>query len=219
MRNVVSYIKENWGEAAKWLIGVLLGLLLGKACDLIWPDKPVVVKEVADTVKVVHTITPLPSETDSILIERIQKQLLNLELFGKYETEVQSIKDTYSISPCKLINKNPYPNSQGYIQKSLSSFCFVRLENNSPFLDISYQFIRNDYVERVNTLCIKVVRVQDEGDVIVLDQYFEPQKDEKQFVRIVNEFAPGDYSIEAGFFLNEDKNARFPAFYSQSWCL
>lgn len=216
MSSVARFVRENWKEAAKWLSGALIGLLLAKACDLIWPDSPIVVKEVADTVRFVHTITPLPSETDSIFNEQIQRQLLNIELIRRYEEGVQRIQATRDDSACKLITGDSYPNSQGFTQKSSSAFCFIELVENKPFIDILYRFIRDDYDSVVNTLGLLITSNTATGDkVFVLDQHFEPQKGGKQIVRLVDDFPPGDYTIRAGFILKEDKDAKYPAFYSQ----
>ena len=51
---VASYIRKKWGKAATWLSGLIIGLLFTKACDRIWPDTPVVVKEQTDTVKIIQ---------------------------------------------------------------------------------------------------------------------------------------------------------------------
>lgn len=218
MGKVLCFIKEHWKDSGKWLLGALIGLLLTKTCDAIWPSAPVVVKELADTVKVVHAIAPLPDNTDSMLIKRLQQQLLNLELLEKYDSYITKRQDAIVMMPCKLIIGNPYPNSKGYSQKSASSHCFIELANNLPFLDITFRFLREDYVSMINTLGIKLVRKDASGKrTLVLDQNYTPQKGGDQLIRIVDDFPPGDYSIEAGFILIEDKEVKYPCFYSKSF--
>lgn len=216
MQAIDSFLKKYGEDAIKWLLGALLGLFLAKACDVIWPDDPVVVKEVADTVKVVHTITPLPSETDSLIREQIERQLLNLEMINIYNKSAKSFVASHEVIPCKVISGNSYPNSKGYALKNSSSFCIIEANENNPFIDITYRFIREDYVSLISSLGIKIEKETAEGNrVIVLDQSFEPQKGEEQLVRIVNNLSPGEYWVRAGFILEEDKNLKYPGFYSQ----
>ena len=217
MLKIGPYIKDNWKEAAKWLSGARLGLLLAKACDFIWPDMPIVVKEVTDTVTVVHSVNPIPAETDSLLIEQLQRQLMSIELINKYEESSQRVLALTGNTPCKMITGDPYLNSHGYTEKSSSPFCSVELVEARPFLDIKYHFIRNDYADIVNTLDVKIIRKQASGNqVVVFDQHFLPQAGENQLIRIVDDLSPGDYTLEAGFYLKEDINKKYPTFYSQT---
>lgn len=41
-----------------------LGVFAFLACDRIWPDPPVVVKEQTDTVKVIHAMSPFPADSE-----------------------------------------------------------------------------------------------------------------------------------------------------------
>ena len=215
-KSFIPLIKENWKDAAKWFTGALIGLLLAKACDRVWPDTPMVVKEVTDTVTVIHSMTPIPTETDSLIKEQVHSLLKNIELMSQYEEESKRVATSHGEIPCKMILGNPYPNSFGYTLNSSSSFCHIEINKNNPYLDITYRFIRDDYASIVNTLDVKIIRKKDaEKDLIILDQHFEPHKGSEQLIRIVDDLSPGDYLIEAGVFLKEDQNAKYPVFYSQ----
>lgn len=109
MSKFLVFLKNNWQEAGKWLIAAVFGLILGKACDRIWPEDPVVVKEVTDTIKIIHAISPLPRETDSLMKEQIQQQLLNIKLLNEYDSYIKQNKSSVSDIPCKLVFGNPYP--------------------------------------------------------------------------------------------------------------
>lgn len=219
-KKVVSYIKKNWGKAATWLSGLIIGLLLTKACDRIWPDPPVVVKEHTDTVKVIHAMSPMPADSDSILKKQIEQQLMNIELLNKYEKQIKRRIDDNSVEACRIIMGNPYPNSSGYSTKDASSFCLIELNHNGPVTDIVYSFIRQDYVELVNTLGVKISHKNEkDGKVLgVYDQNFEPQAGKKDMlVRIIDNLPPGEYEVEAGFVLKEDKDKKYPAFNRQKF--
>ena len=67
----------------------------------------------------------------------------------------------------------------------------------------------------VNTLGVKISQKnKKDGKVLgVYDQNFEPQADKKDMlVRIIDDLPAGEYAIEAGFVLKEDKDNKFPAF-------
>lgn len=218
MGKVIGFIKEHWKDSGKWLLGAVLGLFLAKMCDVVWPEAPIVVKEVADTVKVIHSLAPLPETADSLLTKKLQQQLLNLELLDKYDTYITRRQDIQSQVPCKLIMFNPYPNSKGYSQKSASSHCFIELSSNQPFLDVSFSFLRDDYIGMINTLGIKLVKADAAGRrTLLLDQNYSPKKSGQQLIRIVDDFPPGDYTIEAGFILKDDKDVKYPCYYSKSF--
>ena len=215
---VVAYIRKNWEKAATWLSGLIIGLLATKACDRIWPDPPVVVKEQTDTVKVIHAMSPFPADSDSILKKQIEQQLMNIELLNKYEKQIKRRIDDNAVEACRIIMGNPYPNCSGYTTKDASSFCLIELKHNGQVIDIIYSFIRQDYVELVNTLGVKISHrnEKDGKNWADYDQNFEPQTDKKDMlVRIIDNFPPGEYTIEAGFVLKEDKDKKYPTFNRQ----
>ena len=49
------------------------------------------------------------------------------------------------------------------------------------------------------------------------DQNYSPKKSGQQLIRIVDDFPPGDYTIEAGFILKDDKDVKYPCYYSKSF--
>lgn len=217
---IISFLKKNWQNAVFSLIGIIVGLLLTKACNAIWPDAPIIVKEHTDTVKVVHSMNPLQVDSDSIIRKQIEHQLMNIELLNKYEEHIIGKREAAKANACKIVVGNPYPNSRGYSTHSASSYCFVEQNINGPFLDIVYDFFREDYIDLVNTLCVKIFRKNSEDgrDCVVLDMNYEPHKgDNGLLVRMVNDFPPGEYTIEAGFILKENRNDKYPAFYRQTF--
>ena len=219
-KKFTTYIKNNWKNVVIWLLSTVVVLLLTKACDRIWPDPPVVVKEQMDTVKVIHAMSPIPADSDSILKKQIEQQLMNIELLNKYEKQIKKRIDDNAVEACKIILGNPYPSSSGYSTKDASSFCLIELKHNGPVIDIIYSFIRQDYVELVSTLGVKISHKNEkDGKVLgVYDQNFEPQTDKKDMlVRIIDNLPPGEYEVEAGFVLKEDMQKKYPTFNRQKF--
>lgn len=213
-----SYIKKNWQKAVFWLLGLIVGLILTKACNAIWPDTPVVVKEYNDTVNVIHIMNSFQVDSDSIIRKQIEHQLMNNELLKMYEQQITGKREAAKADACKIIGGKPYPNSRGYSTQSASSYCFIELNTNGPFLDITYDFFRDDYIDMVNTLGVKISRKdrEDGRNYFVLDMNYEPHKGKNGLlVRMVNDFPHGEYNIEAGFILKENKLDKYPTFYRQ----
>lgn len=222
IKRLRSHIKKNWQKAAYSLLGMIVGLLLTKACNAIWPDTPVVVKEHTDTVNVIHSMDPLQVDSDSIIRKQIEHQLMNIELLNKYEEQITGKREAAKAKACKIVVGNPYPNSRGYSTQSASSYCFIELNTNGPFLDITYDFFREDYLDLVNTLCVKISRKNSEDgkNYVVLDMNYEPhQGDNGLLVRMVNDFPSGEYTIEAGFILKKNRQDKYPEFYRQTFKL
>jgi hypothetical protein len=180
----------------------------------------VIVKDYSDTVRIVHTVAPLPAENDSVIRNMLEQQLKNIELLNRYEEIVTNKRETLSVEPCKMVVGKLYPSSNGYALKSSSSYCLVKFAHNTPFIDIKYSFIRSDYASLINTLRVVISQRDEKKGVIycVYDQYFEPQINKQEmFVRIVDDFPSGDYMIEAGFIMKDDMNEKYPSFYRHSF--
>lgn len=120
----VGNLKGEWRKLKE--AGVIVGLILTKACNVIWPDTPVVVKELADTVKVIHLMSPLQVDTDSIIRKQIEQQLMDIELLNKYNTHIVGKREAAKADVCKIVAGNPYPNSRGYSTQSASSYCYIK---------------------------------------------------------------------------------------------
>lgn len=219
-KRIRSYIKKNWLQAIIWLFGVLVVILLTKTCDSIWPDTPVVIKEYTDTVKVIHSINPLPADYDSIMRKQLEQQLMNIELLNLCENKIVSKRKSISVDACRMVLGNPYPNRRGYTVKNTSSFCLIELRHNKPFIDIVYTFLRDDYVDLINTLCVEISRkdVRDGKEIVVFDQNYEPKKGKGELlIRVVDDLSSGDYTIEAGFILKKNRLDLYPTFYRQKF--
>ena len=199
------------------LIGALAGVLLSKACDLVWPNSPVLVKELTDTVTIVHTVTPLPAETDSLLTIQLKQQLLNIELLDRYDSYLSHKKDVCSLTPCRIITGFPFPRGRGYEVKELSSMCTISLVQNDGYMDITYSFFREDYRDIIYALEIIIYKKGETGktgSTIVFSQYYEPNKTKQEsLVRIAGVFNSDDYVLDAGFYLVEDKEKEYPTYY------
>ena len=123
--------------------------------------------------------------------------------------------------PCKLVFGNPYPNSKGYVQKNSSALCKISLKQDKEYIEITFEYLHPDYAELVNTLGVKMCKVDKAKGTrtYVMDQNYEPQKGERMLIKIINSYGGGDYVLDAGFILKEDKLKEYPTFYSRTFSL
>jgi len=106
--------------------------------------------------------------------------------------------------------------------ENVSSLCLIEMRNNGPVIDLIFSFIREDYVELINTIEVKISKMNEKEDkeYVLLDCHYEPQYDKKDMlVRIVDDLSPDNYTIDAGFVLKEDKMKKYPTFYRQTFRL
>lgn len=221
-KKFVRYLKKNWSRAAIWLLGVIVGLMFTKACNWLIPDNPVVVKEYADTVRVVHSMGSIPADSDSIIRNQIERNIRDMELLSKYEEQKAKHHKILKngANACRIIVGNPYPNSRGYTVDKANTFCLIELKHNSPFIDILFHFLREEDVNLLNTLCVKIYKEdkKEKSNYLILDQNYEHQKGkEEQLIRIVDDFSSGKYTIDAGFMLKDDREKEYPTFYRKTF--
>ena len=75
-------IRENiskWLINNKWLVSIfwiIMGVLVEKSCNKIIPDDPIVIKEISDTIKFVHTYD-FGITNDSLINIQLQNRLKN----------------------------------------------------------------------------------------------------------------------------------------------
>ena len=211
-KKTVDYTKRNYARAVFFIIGIIVTLLLTKACNIIIPDSPVVVEKNPDTINVVHVYEPLPDTTwtDNKNTENIAKTAIvnrSRNRTGK------------GVFDGKMVNKvmvsASFPNAKGYTIKSAAPYFSLEMMNqDQPFVDFVFHFFNEEIVSEIYCLSIKVFRNQGGENIYILDENYEKRRNEN-VIRLNNIFKSGSYQIEIGFFFTKDKDARYPEFYRE----
>ena len=104
-----------------WIvITALITITLERSCNKIMPEEPIVVKEISDTVKIIHSYD-FGNINDSIANMQLKKRLENIELAQKYEVEI--IKQDKSIKePNSIMLRPSFPNMKGYSPNSATPY-------------------------------------------------------------------------------------------------
>lgn len=157
---VIGYIKDNWTKAILFLIGIVITLIFGKACNKIIPDTPIVVKDVLDTIKIIHTYD-FNLNNDSIIKEKLKIRLENIELAERYDEKIK--RRLYKDNACMILYLGTL------IHESLT---LINYSNNiSEIWEYSY---------KNRGLALNLLsHIQEIDSTTVLNEYFQAPKKNK----------------------------------------
>jgi len=205
--------KKNIVKATIFIAGVIVTLLITKACDRIIPDSPVVVEKIPDTIKIVHVYEPL---ADSVLDYTIKttEDIVKKAIDYRPKNESLQYSDNYE-NVNHILKSVSFPNAKGYtVQSAAPYFSLEMSELNQPFVDFIYHFFNENQISDIYCLSIKVFRVQNGESVYVLDENYSIKKG-LNIIRMNNIFTSGDYEVEVGFIFLNDVNSKYPNFYRE----
>jgi hypothetical protein len=204
--------KHNWIKTIFWIVvTAIITLLIDKSCDRIMPNTPVVVKEVSDTVKIIHSYD-FNTDKDSLTKTQLMAKLENIKLAQTYESKIaKRIKEKSDFNSIMLNAK--FPNAKGYTSCDASAyFSFQMSSLQNDYIDFIITFINSNILDDIYCLSLKIFKVENENRTYVLDENYIIKNDLNQ-IRITNSLPKGLYEISIGFTLKKDQNAEYPHFY------
>lgn len=78
----------TWINTLFWIVvTAIISIAIERSCNKIIPDEPIIVKEISDTVIIMHSYD-FGNINDSTTNLQLKKRLENIELAQKYEEEV-----------------------------------------------------------------------------------------------------------------------------------
>jgi hypothetical protein len=222
--------KKNLRTSLFFILGVICTLALTTLWNKALPETPIIVKEVTDSIKVIHEYK-IPEINDSLEIT-LEKKLENLELLNNYENEIdkrikriekKSINSTVP-NLISLKNSESY-NYKGFTQGNSNSFFTVNCPNlnTDEFLDFKPDFFNPSFLKEIAFFRLNIYKYEnltdEESRSYVLNQFFEPYKTNTNFIRIENNLSKGKYEIFIGFTLKKDITKEYPTFYMKKCVL
>ena len=215
-----KYKQKLW-SAIFFITGVIVTIIIAKAVNKIVPDEPTIVKEVTDTIKIIHDYK-LPKNLDNDTVKKeLEARIKNLELLTDYDKQIKhrlvSIKNSNQILPNLIIsNKINNVSNRGFMQESASAYFSAKCpELNSQFIDIKVDFFNTEIMEDIDFLRVNIYKFDNlqakESRTHVLEDYYQV-KPTGNLIRISNDFQKGKYEILFGFMFKND-NAKYPKFY------
>lgn len=211
---IKKYVKNNYGKAIIFVMGVVVTLLLTKACDRIVPNQPVVVEKVPDTIQVVHVYDSLFSNA-AMAYQKQSEEVIDADLRTRTKDRKSQKVDNKETANKVFISAS-FPNAKGYTTESSAAYCSIEMSPlDKAYVDFTFDFFSEEILSEIYCLSIKVFKVQNGGRVYILDENFE-KRIGQNVIRLKNIFASDKYEIEVGFFLIKDRNAQYPDFYREA---
>jgi hypothetical protein len=221
MKKLSEKIKNNLKNASIFVLGVFVTTLINKTSDKIIPSNPVIVKELTDTIKIVHNYD-LPSDlkNDSTRLE-LERKIKNLELLNNYDKQIKErivlTKESDGFIPNLILTRETERiKSKGYTFGSSSAYFTSDCPSlEKDHLDIKIDFINSHIVKDIAYLRINIYRFDNvnynEARIYVLEELYEV-KPENNLIRISNDFSKGKYEILYGFVFRDELKKAYPSF-------
>ncbi len=214
-------LKMKWLDKYKWLsylggiiLTAVITLLVEKSCNRIIPDDPIVIKEVSDTIQMIHSYD-LDFNKDSIVNAQLKEKLENIRLTHLYEKEVEdNLKKKYSFNSIKL--DTVFFKKKGYSLKNAMAYFSVKMSSiDEKFLDFEITFFDDSFIDNIYCLSININSIEDGKRYNFMWENYSVNPNNNK-IRINNMLPKGVYEISIGFFLKRDLNNEYPAFYKIS---
>ena len=206
------FIKHGW---IKTIVGIIITAIItanvDKACNRVSPEEPVIVKEITDTIKIVHTYD-FDEYNDSIVNMQLRYKLENIELAQMYEEKISNrIKDPTQCNSI-MVGDN-FKCAKGYSLRDAAPYFTLNMSPlDKEFIDFELHFFDKKFLSNIFCLNLKIHRIDNGRRVFVLDEnYYVNESGNK--IRIANTLSLGLYEFSVGFVLKKDKNLKYPIIY------
>jgi len=236
---VSSLVKQiNFRNGIFFTLGVILTIVLNKMSDRLIPNEPVVVKQMTDTLTVIHRYDLGSVSADSAKIKSLdmifKDKIEKLSRLKQYEDQINEyIMEINKIQKNETRTYDSIPNpvvivdSLGLKYKAYhlsNSLAFFKtdcpeVKADDKFIEIKLEFIDDQLVSQIAFLrAIIYGKEFISGKVsysFVLDELYEPRPG-VNLIKIVNELRRGSYELSFGFILKKDLNNKVLDFYRRT---
>lgn len=198
------------------MLGVIVTLALTTLWNYVFPSNPTIVKEVTDSIKVIHN----HNFGDSTLISKqLQNQLENLKILNEYETEIDKrikriSKSSTNINSNKILTSTSFK-LKGWMQRNGSNFFYLNCPNSleAKILEFHLNFFNSTITKDIEVLRVLVYRKNVDGEnYIYSDTFYEVNTTTPNVIQMGNSFESGTYTIQVGFFTKENIKEKYPEF-------
>ena len=221
MKKLSEQTRNNIRNASLFVLGVVVTIIITKSSDKIFPSDPVIVKEVTDTIKIVHNYDIPPElDNDSIRLE-LERKLKNLELLNNYDKQIKErmalARKNDGVVPNLILTSGvDRIKSKGFMYGSSSAYFTSDCPTlDKEFIDIKISFINQAITNEIAFLRINIYRFDNpnsnEARTYVLEEMFEIKSDEN-IIRISNDLGKGKYEILYGFVFKDELTKPYPTF-------
>lgn len=210
-------------NASLFTIGVIVTLGITMLWNKVFPTDPVIIKEVTDSIKVVHNFE-IPSNIDSLSFQ-LEKSLKNLKTLNEYEAEIdrrvkriQAKGNDFIYPNLILIDSTRKYEIKGFVQEDASAYFTLDCPKdiNLKTLDFRIEFFNPKTIEEIVFLRINIYKSTKLADgtsqYYYLNEIYEVRPD-NNLIRIENNLGKGEFEVFIGFTFKKDLKAKYPGFY------
>lgn len=202
-----------------YIAGVVVTILISKTSDKIFPEDTFVIKEVTDTIKIVHEYKIPKDINEDSTRYLLETKIKNLELLNKYDKQIAEkfSSQINSINPNLILtNKLHKTNTKGYKYGSSASYFESDCPNlMSGFFDININFFNPDIIKEIAYLRVNISRYENststDASITILNEYYEA-KPRNNLIRMSNDFPKGKYEVIFGFIFKSELASDYPTF-------
>lgn len=208
--------KHKWVTTIFWIIVTAI-ITLGIECsfDKVMPKTPIVVKEISDTIKFVHSYD-FSDLNDSLANTHLKKKLENIELAQKYETEISKKGKTIRKANSIMLDAS-FPNGKGYSSRNaMSYFSFEMSSINEKLIEVNVSFFDDLILDDIYCLTLKIFKIGNNNQRIYYEEQYYNVNGTYNLIRIANSLPKGSFEFCVGFILKRDRMAEYPNTYEVS---
>lgn len=208
--------KDKINKASIFVAGVIVTIVFVKASDRLFPSDPIVVKEVNDTVNLVHDYR-IPEELNDDSVRAVlENRIRSLELLNNYDKQIKDRITTFShdeLVPNLILTEGTAEWRKGYIYGSSSSYFYAECPSLlEEYIDFKIDFFNPEISTRMAYLRLAIYRFDGTGSrTFVLEDFYEVKP--RNLIRISNDLSKGKYEIMFGFTLKADLSEKYPEFH------
>lgn len=211
--------KGNWTKAIFFILGAIVTVLITKFFDRIIPDNPQIVKEVTDTITIVHKYADEKDEIEpNVINEKIDLNIKKRTIDYKQSNDFEDITiPKYNLKvdfnkPISVTNKK----WKGYTYGDISAYAIVGCPDpTSPILTFTLAMLNKETLKDIAFFRCIITRLENNSRYWVNESYYEV-KSADNVIGIVNNLGKGEYSIDFGFMLKEELTKEYPTFFRKN---
>ena len=212
-----KFIKENWTKVLYFILGIIVTIAITKLSDKVFPSNPTIVKEVTDTITIVHNY-----KEDK---DKIEPNIINQKVDINVKKRTIDFKESNSLENIEIpkYNLNLELNKpirlderkwKGYLQGDISTYAIIDCpEPNLPLLIFSIGMLNNSTLNEIAFFQCKIYRIGDNNRLVYISDNYYEVKNSNNTIGVVNNLDNGKYSIEIGFMMKDDLQNEYPTFY------
>lgn len=207
--------KHKWIVTTFWIIvTAIISIGIERSCNRIIPEEPIVVKEITDTVRIMHSYD-FGTINDSLANIQLQRKLENIELAQRYEAAITK-KDKLTGRANSIMLDASFPNIKGYSLRGAAAFFSYEMSSlDEQIIEFKLSFFDDLILDDIYCLILKIYKIENNQRIYYEEQCYNVNG-VNNLIRIANSLPKGKFEFCVGFILKRDRLSEYPNTYQAS---